>query len=454
MAVDVDGVESETIELLDGLCRLPSVSAEGRALAETADYVESLLADGGFTTRQLHADAGPPAVWGELRGASDWTLLLYNHYDVQPVDPIELWESPPFEPTLRDGKVFARGAADNKAQIALRLATLRALGATPPVTIRWIVEGEEEVASPNFDELIARHADLLQADGCLWEGGGLLSDGRPELGLGVKGVLAVRLDVESLQIDAHSGTAGVVPSAVWRLVEALATLRDPRGHVLVDGLDDSVRQPSPAQRRAAAEQSPTAAADMRAAFGITEFLGGLDGLELRERLMFAPSVNIAGLHSGYGGPGLKTVLPARASAWLDFRLVPDQRPEETFELLRSHLDRRGYTDVEITVLAGADAAVSDPDEPFVARCIAVAERVAQQKPSIDPIVAGSLPVVASLARHIGVPGLSAPDNATYRGDAAHAPNEHIRLEDIAPAVRYLDALLDELGAQCASAGRS
>jgi acetylornithine deacetylase/succinyl-diaminopimelate desuccinylase-like protein len=447
VAVDVDTVESETVELLDGLCRLPSVSAEGNALAETADFVESLLADAGFTTRQLHGDAGPPAVWGELRGASEWTLLLYNHYDVQPVDPIELWESPPFEPTLRDGKLFARGTADNKAQIAVRLARLRALGSPPPVTIRWIVEGEEEVASPNFDRLIARHADLLQADGCLWEGGGLLSDGRPQLALGVKGILAVRLDVESLRIDAHSGTAGVVPSAVWRLVEALATLRDPRGHVLVDGFDDSVRRPSPAQMRAVAEQSANADGELRAAFGVTDFLDGLHGLELRERLMFAPSLNIAGFHAGYGGPGVKTVLPARAGAWLDFRLVPDQRPEQTLEPLRAHLDRRGFTDVEITVLASADAAVSDPDEPFVARCIAVAERVTQQKASIEPIFPGTLPVAASLARHVGVPGVSAPDNATYWGGAAHAPNEHIRIEDIAPAVRYLEALLEELGAQ-------
>ena len=122
--VDVEAIEREAIELLDGLCRLPSVSAEDSALAETAEFVESLLAESGFETRQLHADAGPPAVWGELRGESDWTLLLYNHYDVQPVDPIELRDSLPFEPTIRDGKLFARGAADNKAQIALRLATV------------------------------------------------------------------------------------------------------------------------------------------------------------------------------------------------------------------------------------------------------------------------------------------------------------------------------------------
>jgi acetylornithine deacetylase/succinyl-diaminopimelate desuccinylase-like protein len=443
--LDVDAVEREAVRLLEQLCRQPSVSAEGAGLSETADLVESLLADSGFTTRQLRADDGPPAVWGELAGRSPWTLLLYNHYDVQPVDPIELWDSPPFEPAVRDGKLFARGASDNKAQIALRLAVVRALGDALPVTVRWIVEGEEEIGSPNFDELVRRHADLLRADGCLWEGSGFLPDGRPEVVLGVKGVLAVRLDLELLSGDAHSGTAAVVPSAPWRLVEALGTIRDPAGRILIGGFHDAVREPTPEQRRAVAEQSPTADDELRAAYGVREFVDGVQREVLRERLTFAPTANIAGIHTGYGGPGVKTVLPARASAWLDFRLVPDQRPGDVLRLLRSHLDERGFSDVEITQLAAADPAATPPDDPFVARAVAVAERLSGQAASIVPLVAGSLPFVASFNRYVGVPGLSAPDNAVYSGCAAHAPNEHIRLEDIAPAIRYTVALLDELG---------
>ncbi len=444
MAIDLDRVERETVRLLDGLCRLPSVSAEGRALAETADHVEALLAETGFETRQLDAGAGPPAVWGELRGRSEWKLLLYNHYDVQPADPIELWESPPFEPTIRDGKLFARGAADNKAQIALRLATLRALPGPPPVTIRWIIEGEEEIASPNFEELARRHADLLRSDGCLWEGGAYLRDGRPLIGLGVKGVLAVRFDIALLTSDAHSGFAAVVPSAAWRLINALATIRAPDGRVLVDEFESDVRRPSAAAEAAVAAASP-ADDDFREAYGVTDFLGGVSGPTLLERMAFAPTANIAGFHSGYEGPGMKTVLPAQASAWLDFRLVPDQRPAAVLDLLRGHLDRRGYTDVEITVLATADPAMTPLDDPFAARCIAVAERLSGKPASVEPIVGGSLPFVGPLARHVGVPGLSVPDNATYWGTAAHAPNEHIRLEDIAPAAHYFEELLVELG---------
>src|SRR5438876_8354648 len=214
--VDVRSIEQEALDLTRELCRKPSVSAEERELDETAELVETLLTATGFETRQLEVDGAPPAVYGELAGEGDASLLLYNHYDVQPVDPIELWDSPPFEPTLRDGRLYARGACDNKAEIGVRLAVIRALrearGALP-LTIRWIVEGEEEVASPPFDAIIEQNADLLRADRCLWAGRGLAVDGRPEIALGFKGNLAIKLDVQALTSDAHSGTAGVLPSA-------------------------------------------------------------------------------------------------------------------------------------------------------------------------------------------------------------------------------------------------
>src|SRR5579872_3215366 len=173
MAPNYERMVDDAVRILDLLCRQPSVSAEGRALDETAELVEELLAGVGFETQQLRANGSAPAVYGEQSGRGDFTLLLYNHYDVQPVDPLELWDSPPFEPTQRDGKVFARGTSDNKAELAVRLAAIRALRENEgqlPVHIRWIVEGEEEIGSTNFDEIIHRNADLLRADGALWEG--------------------------------------------------------------------------------------------------------------------------------------------------------------------------------------------------------------------------------------------------------------------------------------------
>jgi acetylornithine deacetylase/succinyl-diaminopimelate desuccinylase-like protein len=447
-SVDVRSIEQEALDLTAELCRKPSVSAEARALGETAELVETLLTGTGFETQQLVVDGAPPAVYGKLAGDGDASLLLYNHYDVQPVDPLELWESPPFEPTLRDGRLYARGTSDNKAELAVRLAAIRALidaRGVLPLTIRWIVEGEEEVASPHFEAIVKQNVELLRADGCLWEGSGLALDGRPEIALGFKGNLAVKLDVQALSDDAHSGTAGVLPSAAWRLHAALGSIRGADGSVRVPGFHDAVREPSARAREAVAEQSPSVEDELREFFGVEEFVDGLTGLALRERLTFSPTCNICGLHTGYGGPGIKTVLPAHASAWMDFRLVPDQRPAEIFELLRAHLDAEGFSDVALTFLASAEPAATDPDDPFASRVISVAERVVGKPPSIFPLAPASLPIVASLQRHVGVPGLSAPDNPVYGGSAAHAPNEHVRVEDFAPAIEFTIAVLDELG---------
>ena len=250
MAPDFDRIHEDALRLLDLLCRQPSISAEGQALDETAELVEELLAGAGFETRQLRVDGSAPAVYGDQPGRADFTLLLYNHYDVQPVDPLDLWDSPPFEPTVRDGKLFARGTSDNKGELAVRLAVIRALreeAGELPIRIRWIVEGEEEVGSTNFDEIVRRNAELLHADGALWEGGSArLPDGRPEFGLGFKGALSVRLDVRTLATDAHSSLEAIAPSAPWRLVQALASIRDRRRHRAHPRL---LRQRPPGDRR-------------------------------------------------------------------------------------------------------------------------------------------------------------------------------------------------------------
>src|SRR5579884_4374370 len=247
----------EAQALLEQLTRQPSVAAQGLGMAEMADLVERLLQETGFSTQRLHAEGAPTAIYGELRGRSPYTVLLYNHYDVQPAEPLELWNTPPFEPTVRDGNFYARGAADNKGEIAARLAAIRALRATYgelPITLRWIIEGEEEVGSPHFEAIAAQYAALLRADGALWEGSGFDESGRPSLTLGTKGLLYVQLDAQGTAVDAHSGNAPRLPSAAWRLVQALATLKTPDGHVHIPGFYDAVLPPSPAQLEAIAAQ--------------------------------------------------------------------------------------------------------------------------------------------------------------------------------------------------------
>lgn len=448
MEPDYARIEQDALRILETLCRQPSVSAETRALDDTAALVEEFLVDAGFETRQLRTPGSPVAVYGEQHGRADYTLLLYNHYDVQPVEPLDLWESPPFEPTMRDGKLFARGTADNKGELAVRLAVIRALrghGGELPIRIRWIVEGEEEVLSPHFDDLVRVNADLVRADACLWEGApACLPDGRPCIGLGFKGALSVRLDVRLMKSDAHSALAAVAPSATWRLIDALASLRNRDNQVLIPGFADPVRAPSGGELQAIAEQSDSMEEEARATFGIGATLDDVTGAAYRERISFAPTANVAGIHGGYGGPGMKTILVSEATAWLDFRLVPDQHPDQILDLLQSHLEREGFNDIDVSVLGSAEAAGTPIEHPFVQRVARVAEESSGKPASILPRAGGSLPIIASLHRHLSVPGVSAPGNPFYYGARVHAPNEHVKLDDIGQAVRFTYALFQDL----------
>jgi len=452
----------EAQSLLEQLCRQPSVAAQDLGMAEMADLVESLLDDAGFHTQRLCVEGAPPAIYGEQRGCSPgcdpgpspgshpgsgpFTLLLYNHYDVQPAEPLDLWRSPPFEPTVRDGKLYARGVSDNKGEIATRLAAVRALrGARGelPITLRWIIEGEEEVGSPHFAAIAERYAELLRADGCLWEGSGFDVKGRPVLVLGTKGLLYVQLDVQGAGRDAHSGAAPVLPSAAWRLVQALASLRTPDGWVRIRGFYDAVRLATAAELEALADQTDMEE-ELREAFQVEQFVDGLTGVALRERQAFSPTSNIAGLLSGYTGEGLKTVLPARAMAKMDFRLVPEQDPQDILAKLRAHLDAEGYEDVQVSALASAEPVVTPTDHPFVQKITGIAESYEGKPPSISPIIGGTLPLLGALRRYVGVPGLCAPGNPGYWASGEHAPNEHIRLDDLSRAVDFNCYMFDAL----------
>ncbi|HLZ56750.1 MAG TPA: M20/M25/M40 family metallo-hydrolase, partial [Ktedonosporobacter sp.] len=400
--------------LLEQLCRQPSVAAQNLGIEDMAAMVETLLIGAGFSTQHLYAEGAPPAIYGELRGRSSYTLLLYNHYDVQPAEPLNLWHSPPYEPTIRDGKFYARGAADNKGEIASRLAAIRALRATYgelPITLRWIIEGEEEIGSPHFEAIASKYADLLRADGCLWEGANFDESGRPSLTLGTKGLLYVQLDVQGTGVDAHSGSAPILPSAAWRLIQALATLRTPEGHVRIPGFYDAVRPPTKEQLAALADQT-NMEAQLLANYQIQQFVDALTGVALRERAAFSPTCNIAGLLSGYTGEGTKTVLPSKAMAKIDFRLVPDQDPHDILHKLQAHLRKQGYDDIHVTVFGAAEPVVTPIDDPFVRRIASIAEAFAGKPASISPLIGGTLPLLGPLRRHVGLPGLSAPGNVS------------------------------------------
>ena len=437
-----DNLEASIAELAQ-LCALPSVAAQGRGIAECAELTAALLREYGFRAEVMPSD-GNPVVYGEIGGASDKTLLFYNHYDVQPAEPLELWDSPPFELARRDGRLYARGVGDDKGHIVSRLAAVRALHAVHgelPCAIKFLIEGEEEIGSNNLPAFIERHRDLLRADGCIWEFGGVNHEGRPQTYLGMRGDFYVELSVKRLTKDAHSGLGGsIFPNAAWRLTWALATLKGLDERIQIAGWYDDVVQPTARDLEMLAAL-PDDSAYLQAVFGLDGFLGGATGVELKRQAVFEPTCTISGLTSGYQGPGSKTVLPAEASAKIDFRLVPEQDPADLLVKLRRHLDAHGFSDVAITKLGGEHAARVDPDSPFV-QLVAEAAWDTYDKPMIiAPMIGGSGPMYP-FVKHLNVPiansGIGQPDSN------AHAPNENVAIDELVRGMKHAARILERM----------
>ena len=434
--------------LIADYCRLESVAAQNRMMKETADWVEQLLQETGFQTRQLEVDGAPNYVFGTMKGQSDFTLLLYNHYDVQPESPIELWNSPPFEATEVDGKLVARGICDNKAELIARICAIRAILAAEgelPINIKWIVEGEEEIGSPHFEALTKQFGDNLKADGTLWEGNGFNEKDQAVVQVGFRGMLYVEYSVEVMKSDAHSGSAHALPSGAWRLVKALASLKDENGRVLIPGFYEDVREATEAEKQFLKDSvDPAQEERIKAMYGIDSFLHDRSGYEL-EASVFEPTANIAGLLSGYTEAGVKTVLPAKAMAKMDFRLVPDQDPNDILNKLKAHLKAQGFEDVQVKKLGEAEPVVTPVDGEFVQRILKICQDFTAKPSEITALVGGTLPLLGSMKRNVGVLGITTCGNPSYYGSGAHAPNEHIRLRDVLRAIEFNAFLFTQLG---------
>ena len=431
------------IEQLARLCAQPSVSAQNYGIAECADLVATMLREQGFRAEVMPSD-GYPVVYAEGDGRSDKTLLFYLHYDVQPAEPLELWDSPPFELTQRDGKLYARGISDDKGHIICRLAALAAvkdaLGELP-CNVKFIIEGEEEIGSSNMPAFVEKHQEKLAADACIWEFGGVDHEGRPSQALGMRGICYVELSVQTASIDAHSGLGGsIFPNAAWRLIWALNTLKDQNERILIPGFYDNVLPPSERDLEMLAAM-PSEAAHLKEMFNLDGFLLGLtDDLELKRTAVFEPTCTICGLTSGYQGAGSKTVLPAKASAKIDFRLVPNQSPPEIVSKLRAHLDANGFTDVEIQLLGGGRPAKVDPDDPFVTLTNETAVTVYDKEPVVAPIIGGSGPNYPFI-HTLGLPLVAA--GIGYPGSQVHAPNENMRLDYFLLGTKHTARIIEQ-----------
>lgn len=427
----------EHMQELARLCDQPSISAQGLGINECAHLVAETLGKRGIATRIMET-GGHPVVYGEF-GEGDRTLLLYNHYDVQPPEPLELWDSPPFATVQRDGKIFGRGTSDDKGDIISRLAAIdayRAVHGELPYRIKFLIEGEEEIGSPHLNSFIRDHQDLLAADACVWETGWTDHEGRLLMYLGLRGIVGVELRVRTIKYDAHSGLSSSLPNAAWRLVWALGTLKDQQERILIPGFYDNVQPPTQRQRDLLAAL-PAQEEQDKIEQNFTRYAGNLSGQALKEAV-FLPTCTINGLNSGYQGKGSKTIVPAEASCKIDFRLVPGQDPRDVVQKLRAHLDAQGFDDIEIHAEPGERAGVIDPDDPFVQLALEAARVTYGNTPVVNPLIGGSGPYAAFL-EHLHTPIVAS--GVAYAGSLAHAPNEHIRLADWVLGTEHMARIL-------------
>jgi acetylornithine deacetylase/succinyl-diaminopimelate desuccinylase-like protein len=435
-------------ELFDFL-RIPSVSARSEHNADTAraaDWVAKSLRSIGVKA-SIHATKGHPIVVGEWRNAPPGapTVLVYGHYDVQPAEPLELWESPPFEPTVRDGKIFARGSVDDKGQLFLHIKALQAhLAArgTLPINVIVLAEGEEEVGSENLEAFIEAHKDLLKCDAVVISDSAMFAPGLPSILSSLRGIAYFQIDVQGPSGDLHSGSyGGAIMNPAMALARILATMHDADGHIAIEGFYDKVREWGDASRKEI-KALPFKDETFRTETG-SPALNGEKGYSTLERVWMRPTCEVNGLLSGYTCEGAKTVLPAKAMAKVSCRLVPDQRPEKIEQLMRAHVQKVCPPGIDATVrpLHGGNPWRADLGGPL----FDAARRALATAFDREPVITGeggSIPVVGDFQRMLNAPvllvGFGLP------GENAHAPNEWMSEDNFYKGMRAMAALWEEL----------
>lgn len=429
---------NQYLDEIKRLCSQPSISATGEGVPACADLVVQVLKEHGIEGTKYET-AGFPIIVGKTTGKDDHRLLFYNHYDVQPPEPLELWDSDPFTPVIKDGCLFARGARDDKGEFVSRLAAIDAITHVMGRNFcgyTFLLEGEEECGSPHLAAFVREHLDLLRAEGAFWEEGTVEIGNQPILSLGVRGILYLELSVQTMSHDAHSGHANALPNAAWRLHDALQSIRSNDGSILIPHFYDDVKAPTASDLQLF-DRWPDLTPQLRQQTGVQQFNKNLSGNDLR-KLVFEPTCNLSGFGSGYQGAGTKTIVPATAKAKLDFRLVPDQDPEDIYNKLRNHLDRSGYSDVRIDILGKMWPWKTPVDAPLVQLAIRAGYEVYSREVLIGPLANWSSPMYA-VAGPLNMPVIN--PGIGYWNNCSHAPNEHIRIQDFLNGARHIARII-------------
>ncbi len=439
---NMNGFAKEVVRLASQ----PSVSARNEGIEECASLVEKMLREIGATTKVLRIEGVAPLIYGEVKSTrSNKTILFYNHYDVQPEEPLELWKSPPFKPEIREGRIYGRGVSDDKGELVSRLKIVESYIKTqgePPCNVKFCFEGEEEVGSVHLDQYVSKNSDLFKADAVVWEYGEVDTEDRPIVSLGVKGMIYLEFVLQSLSQDAHSSYAAALPSAPWRLVRMLNLLKDENERILVPGWYDGVKTLSK-EETTVLEAQPFDAESFKAAYGAKDFLDSMTAAQAKKALVQRPTGNIAGIWSGYMGPGSKTVLPKEIHCKMDFRLVPEQDPEDLLRNLRAYLDKNGFADARIDVESMEPAARTPYTHPFAQSAIKAAEMVYGKKPVVRLSSPGTGPLYI-FTRRYGMPSVDIGVSA--EGNAMHAPNENLRLDLFQKGILWIAETMERFSA--------
>ena len=431
---------------LQTLIRQPSVSAKNEGIEECAKLVSKLLKKSGISSEILRLKKNvAPIVFGEITSKQnpEKTLMFYNHYDVQPAEPFDLWDDPPFSGTRKGNKIFGRGATDDKGELITRIKAVEACLKTTgdvPCNVKFVIEGEEETGSAHIEDYLKKYKKKFSCDGVIWEFGYVDAKNRPIIGLGMKGLLFVELSVIESIRDAHSSLAVLIKNPAWRLIEAVKTLRDPDGNILIDDWYDEV-VPLSKKDLELIEKEPFDQNVFKKEFGIKSFVGNKKNLDAKKALVGDATCNIAGFVSGYTGDGAKTVLPGTALVKIDFRLIPNMDPKKQIIRLKKHLKLHGFSDVKIKIFHGEAAARTDSSHPFVSQVKDAADKTFGES-ILNVSNAGTGPIYP-FVDILKSPCISI--GSTYMFSRIHSPNEFARVDLLKKTTKCICLIMENFG---------
>ena len=444
--IDTHGLISD----LQRLIKIPSVSARKQNLEECAKEIVAMMKRIGINAELIYYDdqknsAPPPLVYGEVKSKSNpngKTLLFYNHYDVQPEEPRDLWEYEPFEGKVEGNLIYGRGASDDKGELVTRLKAIEFFlkqRGDVPMNIKFLIEGEEEIGSKNISKYLKKYNTKFKTDIVIWEFGYIDQEQKPIISLGMKGLLYVELTAQGASRDVHSSLAVLIENPALRIVQALSTLVDREGNILIKDWFKEVKELSE-EESLIIDSEPFDEESFKKEYGISKFINNISGKRVKKALTSEPTCNIAGLNSGYSGPGAKTITPSKAMVKIDFRLVPNMDPGLQFKRLKKHLVENGFEDIKVTLIHGEAAGRTALDNQYVK----IIEKSANEifGDSIISISSAGTGPMYDFIDLLKAPCISI--GGTYIFSRIHSPNEFAKIDLLEKTTKCMIKIIDNI----------